>query len=56
MSIAGDFESSLYLAPYILEKRSITIMKSCKSIPDRFARRNFGSSVNGISVGWMRDK
>ncbi len=39
MSLPEDFESSLYLAPYTSNKRSVTMIKSCKSIPDGFARR-----------------
>ncbi len=34
MSLLKDFKSSLYLAPYTSKKRSVTMMRSCKSIPD----------------------
>ncbi len=39
MSLPGDFVSSQYLSPYTSKKQSVTVMKSCKSILDGFARR-----------------
>ncbi len=49
---------SLYLAPYTSKKQSVNMMKSCKSIPDGFARRKdtqcrFGPWVDWILVGEM---
>ncbi len=43
MSLPGDFAPSLYLVPYGSVRRKDTWCK-------------FGSSVNGIFVGEMRDK
>lgn len=39
LSLPENFVSSLYLALYTSKKQSITIMKLCKLIPNRYNRR-----------------
>ncbi len=50
MSLAGDFISSLYLAPYTSKKRSITMMKSdeakMKCVRRRCGRIDMGELID----------
>ena len=39
LSLLRDFVSSLHLAPYTLKKQSVTMIKLCKSILDKFEYR-----------------
>ncbi len=60
LSLPRDFVSSLYLILYTLKKYNMIMIKSYKSIPDRFAYRKdtwyrFRSLVNEIFVREMRD-